>query len=259
MLRYFIEVAYKGTRYSGFQVQQNALTIQSEVEKAFTTIQRQPVILTGSSRTDAGVHALQNYFHFDSAVELHPQLVYKMNALLPPDIVVKAIQQMPAEAHSRFDAISRAYRYRVYQTKNPFLKGLGYYFPYKLDLKAMQEGAALIKEQTDFFAFAKTNTQVKNFNCRILKSEWLQKGEGVYIYSIEGNRFLRGMVRLLTASLLKMGRGQLTVKELESFFTTRTKCGLSVPADGLFLRSVTYPAGYFPAAQKDLETFKKNI
>lgn len=259
MLRYFIEVAYKGTRYSGFQVQQNALTIQSEVEKAFTTIQRQPVSLTGSSRTDAGVHALQNYFHFDTEQELHPQLVYKMNALLPPDIVVKALHQMPAEAHSRFDAISRAYQYRIYQSKNPFLKGLGFYYPYRLDFDAMQEGAEMVKEQMDFFAFSKTNTQVKNFTCRIMKSEWRQKSEDVYIYSIEGNRFLRGMVRLLTSSLLKMGRGQLTLHDFESFFTTRTKCGLSVPADGLFLKRVQYPKAYFTTSLKDLETFKKNI
>ena len=259
MARYFIEVAYRGTRYSGFQVQQNALTIQSEVEKAFTTIQRQPINLTGSSRTDAGVHALQNYFHFDTDFELHSQLVYKMNALLPPDIVVKAMHQMPAEAHSRFDASSRAYEYRIYQTKNPFLKGLGYYYPYKLDLNAMQQGAEIVKGQTNFFAFSKTNTQVKNFNCSIIHSQWVQKSEHVYIYSIEGNRFLRGMVRLLTASLLKMGRGQLSLKGFESFFINNTKCGLSVPADGLFLKAVRYPMGYFASIEKDLETFKKKV
>src|SRR5215217_8007531 len=106
MPRYFIEVAYKGTRYSGFQIQQNALTVQSEVEKALATLHRHSFSLTGSSRTDAGVHAEQNYFHFD-ATEIHPQAVYKLNAILPNDIVVKRIQQMPDEAHSRFDAISR--------------------------------------------------------------------------------------------------------------------------------------------------------
>jgi len=250
MLRYFIEVAYKGTRYSGFQVQQNALTVQSEVEKAMSLLHRQPVALTGSSRTDAGVHALQNYFHFDMERPVHPQAVYKMNALLPPDIVVKSLRLMPAGAHSRFDAISRAYNYRIYQYKNPFLKGVGYFYPYKLDFGAMQEGASLVKEQTNFFAFSKTNTQVKNFNCTILQSQWEQKEEDVFIYSIEGNRFLRGMVRLLTASLLKMGRGQMTLQAFESFFTTNTKCGLSVPADGLFLKAVNYPEGYFEVKGK---------
>ena len=109
MARYFIEVAYKGTRYSGFQIQENAVTIQSEVEKAFQTFQRVPVQLTGSSRTDAGVHAIQNFFHFDFEEELHEQFVYKMNAILPQDIAVRNIFAMPAEAHSRFDATSREY------------------------------------------------------------------------------------------------------------------------------------------------------
>ena len=259
MSRYFIEVAYKGTRYSGFQVQQNALTIQSEIEKAFTTIERQPVSLTGSSRTDAGVHALQNYFHFDTEHELHSQLVYKMNALLPPDIVIKALHQMPVDAHSRFDATSRAYKYRIYQYKNPFLKGLGYYYPYKLNFELMQRGAEIVGKQTSFFAFSKTNTQVKNFNCKIVHSYWEQKSNDVYIYNIEGNRFLRGMVRLLTASLLKIGRGQLELDEFENFFKTETKCGFSVPADGLFLKAVKYPENYFPAAISKAEAFRKNV
>lgn len=246
MLRYFIEVAYKGSRYSGFQVQQNALTIQSEIETAFAVLLRQPVKLTGSSRTDAGVHALQNYFHFDVEVPLHPHFVYKMNALLPPDIVIKTLYLMPPEAHSRFDATSRAYQYCIYQYKNPFLKGEGYYYPYKLDLEAMQQGAALVQQQTNFFAFSKTNTQVRNFNCTITRSQWTQQDKDVFVYNIEGNRFLRGMVRLLTASLLKIGRGQLSINEFQNFFATNTKCGLSVPADGLFLVAVRYKEGYFP-------------
>ncbi len=259
MHRYFLEVAYKGTRYSGFQVQQNALTIQSEVEKAFATVQRRPVSLTGSSRTDAGVHALQNYFHFDADFELHLQLVYKLNAILPPDIVVKTLHQMPTDAHSRFDATARVYKYRIYQYKNPFLKGMGYYYPYKLNLELMQQGAELVKAQTNFFAFSKTNTQVKNFNCKIAHSYWEQKPHEVFIYNIEGNRFLRGMVRLLTASLLKIGRGQLSLAEFENFFTTNTKCGLSVPADGLFLKSVKYPDGYFPPRKEGAALSRKNV
>src|SRR5215217_3169648 len=118
MPRYFIEVAYKGTRYSGFQIQQNALTVQSEVEQALTTLHRHPFSLTGSSRTDSGVHAEQNYFHFD-ADTVHPQAVYKLNAILPDDIVVKQLLQMPDAAHSRFDATSREYEYRIYRFKNP--------------------------------------------------------------------------------------------------------------------------------------------
>jgi tRNA pseudouridine38-40 synthase len=245
MSRYFIEVAYKGTRYSGFQIQENADTIQSEIEKAFKTLHRAPVALTGSSRTDAGVHALQNFFHFDFDEDINKQFVYKMNAILPGDIVVKELYLMPDAAHSRFDATSREYEYRIYKDKNPFLRGVALYYPYTLNMELMNAAAAIVQEQTNFFAFSKTNTQVKNFNCSIIKSQWIDNGD-VLIYNIEGNRFLRGMVRLLTATILKVGRGNLTLKDFEALFTTEgAKCGHSISSDGLFLKRVNYPFGYF--------------
>jgi tRNA pseudouridine38-40 synthase len=245
MPRYFIEVAYKGTRYSGFQVQENALTIQSEIEKAIALVQREPINLTGSSRTDAGVHALQNYFHFDYEGALHPQLVYKINAILPGDIVVHRLHQMPQGAHSRFDAVAREYEYRLYNAKNPFLQETSLFYPYTLDGDALRETAAHIREQTNFWAFSKTNTQVRNFNCTIYISEWTRRGEEL-IFHIEGNRFLRGMVRLLTATQLKVARGKLSMGEFKSFFTEEKKCGLSIAATGLYLVRVKYPENYFP-------------
>lgn len=245
MTRYFIEVAYKGTHYSGFQVQENARTIQSELESAMALVQRQPVALTGSSRTDAGVHALQNYFHFDSKAALHPQLAYKLNAILPGDIVVKAIIPMRAEAHSRFEAVSREYEYRLYAEKNPFLQETALFYPYTLNRDALDETAAFIREQTNFWAFSKTNTQVKNFRCQITVSEWIQRGEEL-VYHVEGNRFLRGMVRLLTATQLKVGRGKLGMEAFKQLFREERKCGLSIAATGLYLVRVKYPENYFP-------------
>lgn len=247
MARYFIEVAYKGTRYSGFQTQENAITIQSEVEKAFTTIHRHPVNLTGSSRTDAGVHALQNFFHFDFEEAIHPQAVYKLNAILPADIVVRNILSMPSEAHSRFHATSREYVYQIHRFKNPFLTDVSFYYPYKLTMDAVHEGANYLLSQENFFAFSKTNTQVKTFNCIILKSEWIQSGDGL-TYTIEANRFLRGMVRLITATLLNLGRGKLTITSFEQFFKQQAKAGYSVPAHGLCLKQVKYPSGYFASS-----------
>jgi tRNA pseudouridine38-40 synthase len=243
MPRYFLEVAYKGTNYSGFQKQENANTIQAEVEKAFKILHGPPVALTGSSRTDAGVHALQNYFHFDFE-ELHPQFVYKMNAILPDDIVIKQVHTMTVNAHSRFDATSRKYEYKIYQSKNPFLQGQALYYPFKLDMDLMQTAAEFIKKQTSFFAFTKTNTQVKNFNCVIYNCEWVKKEDGI-VYVIEGNRFLRGMVRLLTASILKVGRKKISLDEFKKFFEREDKCGFSIPAHGLYLTEVKFPDKYF--------------
>ena len=248
MARYFLEVAYKGTRYSGFQVQQNANTIQAEVEKAFKILHRKEVELIGSSRTDAGVHALQNYFHFDFEEPLHPQFLYKINAILPNDIVIKKVYNMPPAAHARYDAVSRHYEYRIHRSKNPFLSGTALYYPYSLDIALMQEAAAIVKEQTNFFAFSKTNTQVANFNCIINRSEWITKEE-LLVYQITGNRFLRGMVRLLTASMLQVGRGKLSLNDFAILFNTTTeKAGHSVAAIGLYLIAVQYPNNYFPEA-----------
>lgn len=249
MGRYFLEVAYKGTRYSGFQIQENAATIQSEIEKAFKTLHRQPVELTGSSRTDTGVHAAQNFFHFDFDNPIHPQAVYKLNSILPSDIVVRDIIEMPAEAHSRFDATSREYIYRIHTFKDPFKKDTSLFYPYKLNIDAMQEGAIYLKSQQNFFSFSKTNTQVKNFTCLILKSEWQSNDEDL-AFTIEANRFLRGMVRLITATLLKLGREKISLAEFKNLFDQVRKCGYSVPADGLFLNKVIYPENYFPTSAK---------
>lgn len=247
MLRYFIEVAYKGTNYSGFQKQENANTIQAEIEKAFQTIQRNPVELTGSSRTDAGVHALQNFFHFDYEEDINPQIIYKMNAVLPGDIAIKSFFPMPPTTHSRFDATSREYNYNIHRFKDPFLQATSLYFPYKLDVDRMHEASERLKQETNFFAFSKTNTQVKNFNCRVIKSKWII-GENKLIYNIEANRFLRGMVRAISATLLKIGRHKLSMSDFEKLFTEDRKAGYSVPAHGLFLTKVNYPQNYFPAS-----------
>ena len=206
-MRYFLEVAYKGTNYSGFQSQKNANTIQAEIQKAFKIILKKELELTGSSRTDAGVHAYQNYFHFDIESELSSQLLYNLNAILPNDIAVKNLLKVKDDAHCRFDAISREYKYYIYQKKNPFLTDKAFYFPYTLDIEAMQKAAIVIKEYSDFTSFSKRNTQVKSFVCDIKESKWVIQDECL-IYNVKANRFLRGMVRALTATMLKFGQGK---------------------------------------------------
>lgn len=254
MARYFIEVAYNGTNYSGFQVQENATTIQSEIEKAFKTIHRSPVILTGSSRTDAGVHALQNFFHFDYEGQIHPQFIYKMNAVLARDIALKNIMQMPSSAHSRFDAKSREYFYYMHQFKNPFLQNTSLYFPFKLDIPLINHASEFLLQQTNFIGFSKSNTQVKNFNCSITKSYWKME-DTTLRYTIEANRFLRGMVRAIMGTLLKIGRHQLSMEEFKILFTDSKKAGYSAPAHGLFLAKVNYPQNYFSAPHLPFTAF----
>jgi tRNA pseudouridine38-40 synthase len=243
MPRYFIEVSYRGTRYSGFQVQPNAVSIQAVIEEFLAVIHRREIKLTGSSRTDAGVHAVSNFFHFDTE-SVHEQFLYKMNSVLPADIAIKNVWQMPEDAHCRFDATSRLYKYRIHRKKDPFAEGASYFYPYHINISLVQEAAAFIKEQEYFRAFSKTNTQVKNFRCNIYRSEWGIDGEGYY-YIIEGNRFLRGMVRLITASLLLVGREKLSISAFRDLFSGEKNCGFSVPAHGLYLMEVKYPENYF--------------
>jgi tRNA pseudouridine38-40 synthase len=246
MSRYFLEISYKGTAYSGFQTQENAVTVQSEMEKAIAILQREAVSLTGSSRTDAGVHALQNYFHFDHSGVLHPQFVYKLNAILPPDIVLHKLILVGEQAHCRFDALGREYKYFIYRAKDPFLQDRAYYFPYQLDIGRMQAAAALLLEYQDFTSFSKRNTQVKSFQCRLELSEWKQEG-ACLVYHVKGNRFLRGMVRALTATMLKAGRGKISLDEFRAIIEARdcTKASFAVPPHGLFLMNVHYPGDYF--------------
>lgn len=242
MPRYFLEVSYKGTNYSGFQSQKNANSIQEEVEKAFEVLHKEKIILTGSSRTDAGVHALQNFFHFDFKNPLHPQFIYKLNAILPGDIVLKSVVPVNADAHARFDAVSREYKYFIYNQKNPFLADRAYYYPYKINLDQLQAAAGILKGYEDFTSFSKRNTQVKTFICQIQKSEWLY-ADGCLIYTIKANRFLRGMVRGLTATMLKVGRGTIDLKEFRRIIDAKdcTQASFAVPPHGLFLRAVEYP------------------
>jgi tRNA pseudouridine38-40 synthase len=240
MPRYFIEVSYKGTNYSGFQVQQNANSIQAEVERALQIYFKQKFALTGSSRTDAGVHALQNFFHFDSLVTINDE-AYNLNAILPWDIAVKYIYEVDPEAHCRFDAISREYRYFLYQYKQPFLQDRAYYYPYSLDMDLLQQAAGILMDHVDFASFSKRNTQVKNFLCNILESSWSQQTDCL-VYKIKANRFLRGMVKGSVGTMLQVGRQKMSVPEFKAIIEGGdcTKSDFSVPSHALFLYKVEF-------------------
>lgn len=241
MNRFFIEVAYLGTAYAGFQVQQNADTIQSEVEKALQVFFREKIALTGSSRTDAGVHARQNFFHFDFEAEIQPRAVYNINAILPADIVIQDIRKVSETAHCRFDAIGREYKYFIYDRKNPFLQPTAFYYPYTLNREAMKEAAAILYRHTDFRSFSKRNTQVKTFECSIRLSEWKQEGE-CWVYHVIANRFLRGMVRGLVGTMLQVGRGKMNVEEFEQVIRSGDcrEADFAVPGHGLCLMKVIF-------------------
>ena len=252
MPRYFIEVAYKGTKYSGFQVQKNGITIQSEVEQALVIKFGKPFQLTGASRTDAGVHALQNYFHFDIDTELLNQhdnsetamqkSLYSLNSILDEDIVIKKIFKVDDRHHCRFDAISREYKYYICRKKDPFYNDRAYFYPYTLDFEKLQKAAAIILRTKDFTSFSKKNTQVNNFFCSVIKSEWVIEHD-LLIYHVAANRFLRGMVKGLVGTMLRAGTGKISLDEFSTIVESKNvnNADFSVPSHALFLVEVKYP------------------
>jgi tRNA pseudouridine38-40 synthase len=242
MSRFFLEVAYDGGSFGGFQIQANQNTIQGEVEKALTTLFRIPFELTGASRTDAGVHGLQNFFHFDAPLAIEAKHIYNLNAILPKSIVAKAIYEVPSNAHARFDAIKRAYVYKIHTQKNPFLEGFSWFYPYAVNWDAMMEATQTLMTYTNFETFSKKNTQVNNFECHITKAFW-EKTQVGFEFHIESNRFLRGMIRGLVGTLLQVGRGQISLEKWHEIVASRNEqlADFSTPAHGLYLSLIEYP------------------
>jgi len=246
-MRYLFEIAYDGTRYHGWQRQKNAISVQEVVEEALSRITREHVTITGSGRTDTGVHCEQQFFHADlENPAKKDQLHFKLNSYLPTDISIQSIQVIRDDAHARFDAEHRAYEYRIVKTKSPFLHGYSYYFTKKLDVKTMNDASALLLGVHDFQAFSKVNTEVNNFICSITSAQWREEGD-LLIFYIEANRFLRGMVRAIVGTLLQVGLGKLSLPEFRATIDSkdRKQAGAAAPPEGLFLIKVEYPQSIY--------------
>ncbi|MCF0070642.1 tRNA pseudouridine(38-40) synthase TruA [Dyadobacter sp. CY261] len=247
-MRYFLEFSYRGTAYNGWQKQNNALGVQEVLETALAKILRMPVELTGSSRTDTGVHAEQQFAHFDlpEAVADTDLFVYKLNALIPRDIAVQRLILVGDEVHSRFAATHRKYEYRITYQKSPFLTDLACQMRPNLDVALMNQAAALLLVHNDFESFSKIHTNVNNFRCTINEARWVETGV-MLVFHVRANRFLRGMVRALVGTMLEVGRRKITVDDFEQIILSRNRknAGAQAPAEGLFLVEVGYPDSLF--------------
>ena len=243
-MRYFIECAYQGTNYSGWQIQINALTVQEVIKKALSTLLKHKIDITGSSRTDTGVHAVQQFAHFEMEEEIMDceNLVYRVNKLLPVDISIQKIFRVADNYHSRFQAISRKYEYRISRKKNPFQRGLSYEFNGDLDIELMNEASQILFKYIDYQCFSKIHTDVLTFNCTILEAQWKEEKNDSLVFHIKANRFLRGMVRAIVGTLLEIGMEKISISDFEQIILSknRKKAGRAVPAEGLFLMEVNY-------------------
>lgn len=241
--RYFIELAYNGTLYHGWQIQPNAVTVQELINKALSTFLRIDTETIGCGRTDTGVHATRFFAHFDvpNSKELQESDVRSLNALLPHDIAIRRIIRVPANAHSRFDATLRSYQYHIHLNKDPFKHGFSWLLRDWLDIDLMNRAANIIMEYTDFSCFSKSNTQVKTNNCQITRAEWVKTNDG-YIFHVSADRFLRNMVRAIVGTLLQVGRKEIEPEAVRAIIESkdRSNAGVSVPACGLYLTEVKY-------------------
>ena len=242
MARYFIHLAYNGTSYCGWQTQTQLPTVQQTLEEALSTLLRQKVGVVGCGRTDTGVHASDFYAHYDAEGRVERNLVFKLNNLLPQDIVVFDIFPVAESLHARFSATARTYQYHVSDRKLPFRQGQYCRLFYRPDVERMNEAARLLMEYDDFSSFAKAHTQVKTNICHLTRAEWSEEEDG-WVFTIRSNRFLRNMVRSVTGTLLDVGRGKLSIEGLREIVEKKDRCaaGVSMPACGLFLTKVEYP------------------
>lgn len=243
-MRNFIQIAFDGTAFHGWQIQDNAHTVQAELNKALSTILRKEIFTTGCGRTDTGVHATKFYAHFDADLKADEisDLMHQLNCILPFDIAVKNIIKVNETCHARFDAVSRTYEYKLHQHKDPFLRYTAWYYPHILDLRLMNSVSKLLLQHTDFSSFSKSRTQTATNNCIISEALWTQTDQ-IIVFKISANRFLRNMVRAIVGTLLEVGRGKLDSNQFLEILESknRSEAGPSVPAHGLSLVDISYP------------------
>ena len=245
-MRFFITLSYDGTRYHGWQIQPNGDTIQQRLQEALSTILRQHVEVVGAGRTDTGVHARMMVAHFDIDTSQPPRegrgWVRVLNKLLPPDIAVQDIWQVPDNMHARFSALARTYHYYIHTRKDPFLSAYSWQVPYPLDFARMNEAAQLLLEYKDFTSFSKLHTDVKTNLCDISEARWEEVAPGQWRFTVTANRFLRNMVRAIVGTLVEVGRGRIGIEDVRRIIEAKDRCraGESVPARGLFLADIKY-------------------
>ncbi|MBQ2703011.1 MAG: tRNA pseudouridine(38-40) synthase TruA [Alistipes sp.] len=247
-MRYFIELRYKGAAYCGWQRQNDVPSVQQTLEHALSTLLRAEIEVVGAGRTDTGVNASYYVAHFDSEVVLGDtqQVVYKLNLILPEDIAVFAIREVSPEAHARFDAVRREYRYYIEQKKNPFTRDGSWQYYVPLDMEAMNRAAESLLRYDDFTSFAKLNSNNKTNICHIYHAEWSRESDRL-CFTVVADRFLRNMVRALVGTLVDVGRGRYTPEQFEEIVASRdlSRSSGGAPAQGLFLSDVVYPEDLF--------------
>ncbi len=243
-MRYFLQLAYNGKQYCGWQRQPNATAVQQIIEDAMAKVLRRPTLITGAGRTDAGVHARCMYAHFDTDAPIADEKSFlrSLNYMCGPDIALQRLHEVPEDAHARFDATSRTYKYFVTEEKTPFLNNLCWYTPHRLDYELMNRAAEILLTVDDFTSFSKLHTDVKTNICKVTQAHWEKEGD-MWVFTITADRFLRNMVRAVVGTLVDVGRGKISLDAFRKIIELKDRCaaGTSMPGHALFLWNVKYP------------------
>ncbi len=245
-MRYFICLSYNGSAFCGWQIQENANSVQQELQKALSTLLKEPISVTGAGRTDSGVHARNYIAHFDSQTLIQDAayMVYKLNAILPKEIAIHKIFEVSENAHARFDATSRTYKYYVHTTKDPFDNGFSMFVkPQSMDIEKMNRAAEYFLGEQDFSSLEKVNGGNKTSICTVTHAAWERIDATHFVFTVTANRFLRNMVRAMVGSLLEVGAGKREPRWIAQMLAQKNRCsaGQSVPGNALFLVEVKYP------------------
>lgn len=243
-MRYFADIEFDGTSYSGWQIQPHSPSVQQTFEEALALFLRRKVDVTGAGRTDAGVHAAQMIAHFDlEECQDCEWIKRKLNGILPTDISVHGIYPVRPDAHARFDALSRTYKYYVTLDKSAFQRNYSWYLLNEPDFELMNIAAEQLLSTVDFTSFSKLHTDTKTNDCHVTEAGWERLPDGRWVFTITADRFLRNMVRAIVGTLMEVGRHRMTVDEFKSVILKKDRCqaGDSAPAQGLFLYKIEYP------------------
>lgn len=244
-MRYFLRLSYRGAPFHGWQTQPNAESVQGTLERALSTALRRDIQITGAGRTDTGVNAKEMYAHLDIDEEFPDKgkLLVSLNRLVGRDIAIHDITPVSHDAHARFDATSRTYKYFATFEKNPFLYPLSWHCPNRLDLDRMNDAADILLKTEDFTSFAKLHSDAKTNICRVSHARWEMEGKDMAVFTITADRFLRNMVRAIVGTLVEVGRGKMTVSDFRNVIEKKDRCaaGQSMPGEALFLWRITYP------------------
>lgn len=260
-MRYFLQLSYCGAPFHGWQIQPNAISVQETIENGLSTLLRKKTSLTGAGRTDSGVNARMMFAHFDCEKPIvdTTKFLLSINRIIGKDITIEHLIPVVSDAHARFDATSRTYKYFIGFKKNPFLKNLFWLAPNSLDCDSMNIAAQMLIQTTDFTSFAKLHSDVKTNICNVREAVWRKikddkaasdfiglLDDGI-VFTITADRFLRNMVRAVVGTMIEVGRKKISIDDFQKIINAKDRCeaGTSMPPEALYLWEVEYPSSIF--------------